>query len=202
MINTLSLFKRMAALTLASFWVLTPALHGVQVTTNTTGGFFTIRVANTPWEFSGRAERLLSVSFQEYSTGPLIVSEVSIDMEGANQLLRIYSTRPVSATELERAGDAGAGASEETFGVTPSKPPTEALTPAKAASTRAENAYSRATAGIVVKTYPATTHAKTVEFSVKKREELLKFYKAFSERLLDKKIAFPGSLRGTVFVIE
>ena len=69
--------------------------------------------------------------------------------------------------------------------------------------------------GLVVKTYPATTHAKTAEFSVSSRKELLAFYKSFRSLCTYKPVAVKpdgspdGSggtpvtaLGGTLFTLE
>ena len=203
-----TLLSRTAMLAFAVLCIFTPSLLGVQVLYQphnylSADKFFCIKVANTPWEFYGRVDRVLSVSFQEYSTGALMVSEVSIDMEGSNQLLRIYSTRPVSVAEAERAANAAANATTEVVGITPPVPSTDTLAPVKEAGARSEKAYAEATAGIVIKTYPATTHAKTVEFTVKKREELISFYKAFLDRSLGKKgLPPPSALNGAIFIIN
>jgi hypothetical protein len=54
---------------------------------------FGVQVEGTSMSFYGQADAILSVSFQEYTTGPLIVSEVVIDLRGSNQQLRIYASR-------------------------------------------------------------------------------------------------------------
>ena len=50
------------------------------------------------------------------------------------------------------------------------------------------------TAGLVVKSYPATTHAKTVELTVSSKAELQRFYSAFRDLLVARTVtAAPGS---------
>ena len=151
-------------------------------------GIFGIVLAGTAQEFYGRADHVLSVSFQEYSTGPLFVSEVVIDMTGSNQLFRIYHARPVSLNDATNVANAAAGAAGElTNGaVAPTVPdvPTEITN----AETTVQKAVSRVTAGLVVKTYPITTHAKTAEFSVGSREELLSFFKTFRDLYVNREL--------------
>ncbi|MDR2429350.1 MAG: hypothetical protein LBD14_00325 [Puniceicoccales bacterium] len=177
-------------------------------------------MAGTALGFYGRADRVLSVSFQEYTTGPLVVSEVVIDLEGANQLLRLYSARPVSPEEMARRSYEGvaAGAAE---GTDMAAPPAEILPSSGGATAKLEAggraAVEKFNAGLVVKTYPVTTHAKTAEFSVSSRKELLAFYNSFRSLCTNKPVAVkadgsPGgggagetqvlSLGGTLFTLE
>ncbi|MFZ9343732.1 MAG: hypothetical protein ACO268_01050, partial [Opitutales bacterium] len=50
--------------------------------------------------------------------------------------------------------------------------------PMAAIESKVNNVATQATAGLVVKSYPNTTHAKTVEMAVSSKAELLKFYDA------------------------
>jgi hypothetical protein len=154
---------------------------GVRANALPNKGIFGVKVNGTAQGFYGRADAVLSVSFQEYTTGPLYVTEVTLDMGGSNQLLRLFFSRPISAADAQRHADgAAAAASELSAGnISPSAPtiPSEVADVAD----RAGRAYVKARAGLVVKTYPTTTHAKTVDFSVSSREELESFYKSFRD---------------------
>ncbi|MDR0534819.1 MAG: hypothetical protein LBG65_00420 [Puniceicoccales bacterium] len=151
-------------------------------------GLFGITIAGTSQEFYGRADLVLSVSTQEYTTGPLHVTEVVIDMMGSNQLLRIYATRPMGVQDLAAgARNATDLSSELTHGaVAPTLPDTPSeIARADAAMQRA---YARTIGATVVKTYPVTTHAKTVEFNVADRAELLAFYAAFRDLYANREV--------------
>jgi hypothetical protein len=151
-------------------------------------GIFGIALSGTAQEFYGRADQVLSVSFQEYTTGPLFVSEVVIDMTGSNQLFRIYHARPVSLSDAAAAGAAAASAASELSGgaVSPTVPdvPSDVTT----AEATVHKAAARVTAGLVVKTYPHTTHAKTAEFSVSSREELVSFFRTFRDLYVNREV--------------
>ncbi len=148
------------------------------------GGIFGIEVSGTDLSFYGRADRVISVSFQEYTTGTFIVSEVVIDMANSNQQLRIYNTRtPGSADVADRTNRASA-ANSENRGLNPadaSKLPIPSQL--SALESKVTNLATSPAAGLVVKTYPSTTHAKTVEMAVSSKAELKSFYTAFKNLL-------------------
>jgi hypothetical protein len=154
---------------------------------------FGIAIAGTAQEFYGRADHVSSVSFQEYTTGALVVSEVVIDMTGGNQLLRIYSARPASVSDVAVvASNAAAATSELTDGaVSPTVP--EVPTEITKVDDKAQAAFARATAGLVVKTYPVTTHAKTAEYSVGSRAELLSFFQTFRDLYVNRELKVKNS---------
>ena len=148
------------------------------------GGIFGIEVSGTDLSFYGRADRVISVSFQEYTTGTFIVSEVVIDMANSNQQLRIYNTRtPGSADVADRTNRASA-ANSENRGLNPADA-TKLPIPSQlsALESKVTNLASGPTAGLVVKTYPTTTHAKTIEMAVSSKAELKSFYTAFKNLL-------------------
>lgn len=141
------------------------------------GGIFGIEVSGTDLSFYGRADRVISVSFQEYTTGTFIVSEVVIDMSNSNQQLRIYNTRtPGSGDVADRANRASAANSADA-----SKLPIPSQL--SALESKVTNLATSPAAGLVVKTYPSTTHAKTVEMAVSSKAELKSFYTAFKNLL-------------------
>ena len=183
------------------------------------GGIFGIEVSGTDLSFYGRADRVISVSFQEYTTGTFIVSEVVIDMANSNQQLRIYNTRtPGSADVADRANRASA-ANSENRGLN-SSDATKLPIPSQlsALESKVTNLTSGPTSGLVVKTYPTTTHAKTIEMAVSSKAELKSFYSAFKNLLCGTAVpASSGSttetadaegaatinqIGGTVFIIK
>lgn len=144
-------------------------------------GIFGIEAAGSDVSFYGRADQILSVSFQEYVvTGAGIVSEVVIDLRGSNQLLRIYTIRPPGTADVSERANRMSAANSESRGLDPSGA-TKLPVPSQiqALESKVTNITSAGTAGLVVKTYPTTTHAKTVEMMVSSKSELLAFYKSF-----------------------
>ncbi|MBM3826164.1 MAG: hypothetical protein FJ410_05560 [Verrucomicrobia bacterium] len=138
---------------------------------------FGIQVEGTALSFYGQADSILSVSFQEYTTGPLIVAEVVIDMRGSNQQLRLYASRPTSTAYVADRANRASAANSVNRGLDPAAATRLAIPgPLSAIESKVNNMATETTAGVVVKTYPNTTHAKTVEMVVSSKEELIKFY--------------------------
>lgn len=140
-------------------------------------GIFGIKVANTDMAFYGRADSILSISFQEYTTGSFIVAEVVIDMKDSNQQLRIYNARPPGTADVANRANRASSANAQNRGLDPneaSKLPIPG--PLAALETKVNNVVSNTTGDLVVKTYPTTTHAKTVEMTVTTKAELQQLY--------------------------
>jgi hypothetical protein len=160
------------------------------------GGIFGIEVSGTDLSFYGRADRVISISFQEYTTGTFIVSEVVIDMSNSNQQLRIYNTRTPGSGDVADRANRASTANSENRGLNPadaSKLPIPSQL--SALESKVTNLATGSTAGLVVKTYPSTTHAKTVEMVVSSKAELKSFYAAFKNLLCG--TAVPASLGTT-----
>jgi hypothetical protein len=140
-------------------------------------GIFGIKVANTDMAFYGRADAILSISFQEYTTGSFIVAEVVIDMKDSNQQLRIYNTRPPGTADVANRANRASAANSQNRGLDPkdaSKLPIPS--PLTLIESKVNNVVSDSTGDLVVKTYPNTTHAKTVEMVVLSKAELQQLY--------------------------
>ena len=140
-------------------------------------GIFGIKVANTDMAFYGRADAILSISFQEYTTGSFIVAEVVIDMKDSNQQLRIYNTRPPGTADVANRANRASAANSQNRGLDPkdaSKRPSPS--PLALIESKVNNVVSDSTGDLVVKTYPNTTHAKTVEMVVLSKAELQQLY--------------------------
>ena len=145
-------------------------------------GIFGVELEGSDAQFYARADHVLSVSWQEYTTGTYIVSEVVVDMAESNQQIRFYSLRAPSSDELKDAADrAAAGLPVSPVSVLPSNPLKDAEDKASAAATNAA-------AAMPVKSYPATTHAHTVEYAVGSRAELKKFYTSFRDLLCAREV--------------
>ena len=140
-------------------------------------GIFGIVVANTDMAFYGRADAILSLSFQEYTTGSFIVAEVVIDMKDSNQQFRIYNTRPVGTADVANRANRASAANSQNRGLDPkeaSKLPIPG--PLGILESKVNNVVNSTAGDIVVKTYPTTTHAKTVEMVVSTKDELKLLY--------------------------
>ena len=138
---------------------------------------FGIQVEGTDQSFYGQADSILSVSFQEYTTGALIVAEVVIDLRGSNQQLRLYASRPPGSADVADRANRASAANSVNRGLDPAAATRLAIPgPLSAIESKVNNVVTETTAGMVVKTYPNTTHAKTVEMVVSSKAELTKFY--------------------------
>ncbi len=123
--------------------------------------------------YYGRSDKIVSVSKQQYLVGPIIVTEVNIEMENSRTQLRIYNSRAIPS---EMAANL---AIKKTEGAANYAPPIPAVL-----KKIDEKAGNLATQQKVYKDYPQTTHAKTLEFIVPNIEELEKFYKQISSDFL------------------
>lgn len=152
-------------------------------------GIFGIECAGSDVAFYGRADQVLSVSFQEYVAGSFIVAEVVVDIANSNQQLRIYSVRaPGSADAVDRT-NRGLKANAQNRGLEPDQA-TQVPLPGALANLeqKVNNMTTSTTAGLVVKTYPTTTHAKTIEMSIPTRGEVYAFYKAFRDLMVAREV--------------
>ena len=174
------------ALSLLGLTVLAPDACALKMTKRaiTNQGVFGIEIQNTDMAFYGRADSVLSVSFQEYTTGSFIVSEVVVDMRDSNQQLRIYSARPPGTADVANRGNRALAANAQNRGLDASEASKIPLPgPLANIESKVNNIVTNTTSDLVVKTYPNTTHAKTVEFTVTSKEELKRFYTAFRDLL-------------------
>jgi hypothetical protein len=174
--------KALAAALLATA-ALAPLANGFQMSKKAirNQGIFGIKVNKTDMAFYGRADAILSISFQEYTTGSFIVAEVVIDMKDSNQQLRIYNTRPPGTADVANRANRASAANSENRGLDPkdaSKLPIPG--PLAIIESKVNNVVSNSTGDLVVKTYPNTTHAKTVEMVVTTKAELQMLFNKMS----------------------
>ncbi|MGE9295607.1 MAG: hypothetical protein ACQKBV_04905 [Puniceicoccales bacterium] len=160
--------KTLPLLLLASCLVAS-ALPAVQVQENalTNKRLFGIEMPTNLQSFYGRHDRINSVSLQEYMAGPYSVTEVAIDMAGSPLQLRIYHT------ELAQPQQVTAAMPNEAASRAGHVPPAVQKIIDKG---RDEANSSKPP---VIKDYPTTTHAKTIEFRVETKKELEQFYRLF-----------------------
>jgi len=167
------------AAVLAATVAFAPQAEALQMTKKAirNQGIFGVKVANTDMAFYGRADAILSISFQEYTTGSFIVSEVVIDMKDSNQQLRIYNTRAPGTADVANRANRASAANSQNRGLDPkdaSKLPIPG--PLAAIESKIKNVANNTTGDLVGKTYPTTTHAKTVEMVVSTKAELQSLY--------------------------
>jgi len=105
-------------------------------------------------------------------------------MQNSNQQLRIYFTRPPGSADVADRANRASVANSQNRGLDPSAASKLPIPgPLAAIESKVNNVTQSATAGLVVKTYPNTTHAKTVEMVVSSKAELQRFYGAFKDLL-------------------
>jgi hypothetical protein len=170
---------RPLALALLAALALVPQAEALQMSKRAirNQGIFGIKIARTDMAFYGRADSILSISFQEYTTGSFIVAEVVIDMKDSNQQLRLYAARPPGSDDVANRVNRASEANSQNRGLDPAdarKLPVPG--PLAAIESKVNNMISGTTGDIVVKTYPSTTHAKTVEMIVSSKAELQRLY--------------------------
>ncbi len=115
--------------------------------------------------FYGNANKVVSISKQEYIAGPLLVTEVCIELDQSNLQVRIYNARTIPPSEL----------SEISKKSLPEPLAKMAKSPylAKRLDDSKKNEVSQQK---VYKDYPTTTHARTLEFISPELDELNAFY--------------------------
>ncbi|MEM8549331.1 MAG: hypothetical protein AAGF10_00935 [Verrucomicrobiota bacterium] len=121
--------------------------------------------------FYADARMVYGVSLQRYQTGPFYVTEMVIDIGGVVSQFRIYATEPFdeSAWQSRLPAQAPSGLKEGT-GVPAA---------VQKAASRGKQTISSTESGLVVKDYPVSTHAKTVEFRLAQAKDVEDLYDAF-----------------------
>ena len=114
---------RPLALALLAALALVPQAEALQMSKKAirNPGIFGIKIARTDMAFYGRADAILSISFQEFTTGAFIVSEVVIDMKDSHQQLRIYHTRPPGTDDVANRANRASEANSQNRGLDPSQ---------------------------------------------------------------------------------
>lgn len=152
-----------------------PLLHALIVEDIGNKAIFGIQVEKDRQEFYGRITSVNSVSLQSYLTATYRVTEMTIDMIGSPLQLRLYHAGPPNpAEEAKRLQDKTGLQSVQI-------PDWNLPTPIDKAVKTADNVQSLA----VFKEYPVTTHAKTIEYRVGNRDELIALYLQFKAHWLN-----------------
>jgi hypothetical protein len=169
---------------------------------------FGIQFPEASRSFYGHANRVQSISLQDYLTASFRVTELNIVNQGS-ALLRIYYSRPLRPGELQKALADGAQA-----GGMPGSSIMQSPAPAQvqALADRAQGVTDAVTGTEVLKEYPTATHAHTIEFRVSSREALLDLHTALIDHWTEQPASEETdenddpverlSLGGTVFTVE
>ena len=168
-----------------------------------TDAVFGIAFPSETRAYYARADAVRSVSLQSYITSAFKVVELNVVTEGP-ALMRVYHSRALKPGELEAAMRDSASAAGA--GSTPQPLPPSVRQMAE----RAANATEPLTGDTVTKSYPAATHAHTVEYRVRSRGELLELFAALRDHWLEVPVDTEGgadsgdsrSLGGTLFTVE
>jgi hypothetical protein len=186
--------------------------HALQVDTGGVNNeaLFGIEFPAASRAFYGHANRVQSISVQDYLTASFRVTELNIVNQGS-ALLRIYYSRPLQPGELQKALVDGAQAPAMPGGgsimQSPVPPQVQAL------ADRARGVSDAVTGTEVLKEYPTATHAHTIEYRVSSSGELLDLHTALINHWTQEPVSDQGgtqegeaverlSLGGTVFTVE
>ena len=194
----------------------TSCLSAVTVRSNAINNkaLFGITFPDDTKEYYGKEAAIHSISKQEYITSGFRGVEINIVTAGSG-LLRIYHSRPLKLGELQAAMDDGAAAAgvPSTIQRSPVPPGVQAM------ADRASGIAEAMTSDTVMKEYPLATHARTIEYRVQTRSELLDLFDELQKHWL-KEPAFyeggqivdedeatskkmePRSLGGTRFIVQ
>lgn len=117
------------------------------------------------------ATKVVSISMQKYTNGEQVIFEIDIDT-GSDALVRLYHAQTLKEALVEKS---------------------EKLPNAQQISTKAQSISDAANASIpddvkklkpeklVYKSYPTTTHAKTIELIIDSQESILSLYQLLTE---------------------
>ncbi len=117
--------------------------------------------------YYGAANKIVSISKQSFfvDASPVLVTEICIELDQSPLQVRIYNARIIGADEM-----ASRAADSLPAGLKPYANPPESVK--KMIGNAAEKTSSANTLRDIRKNYPATTHARTLEFIVEDIDEL------------------------------
>jgi hypothetical protein len=138
-------------------------------------------------EYYGKEAAIHSISKQEYLTSGFRVVEINIVTAG-NGLLRIYHSRVLRLGELQAAMTDGAAAAgmPSTLQRSPVPPGVQQM------ADRASGVAEAMTSSTVMKEYPLATHARTIEYRVQTRSELLDLFDQLQKHWLKEPAYYEG----------
>jgi hypothetical protein len=148
---------------------------------------FAITFPGDSKEYCGKEAAIHSISKHEYITFGYRVVEINI-ATASNGLLRIYHSRALQLGELQAAMADGAGAAGVPSSIQRSPVPPGVQQMADRASAVAE----AITSDTVMKEYPLATHARTIEYRVQTRSELLDLFDQLQKHWIKEPTYFEG----------
>jgi hypothetical protein len=184
----LSLRKILPALLLALF---TCQLSAVSVTTRgiQNPAVYGIEFPGDTRAYYGIEAGVQSISTQEYVTANFRVIELNIVTQGT-ALLRIYYSRPLKVGELQKALSNGVDATGMSTASSiiqrPLPPQVQAM------ADRASGVSEAMTGTEVMKEYPIATHARTIEYRIGSRKELLELHDELKKHWLKEPAYYEG----------
>ena len=165
--------------------------------------------------FYAKENHVRSISIQEYVTTTFRVVEINIVTDGI-ALVRIYYSRPMKPGEVTAAiADATQAAGVPPSAIRQPLPPG-----VQTMADQAAGVHQSVTGDTVIKEYPLATHARTIEFRLRSRAELIELYDELEKHWLKEPAFFengqiidegnqttqtkkqPRSLGGTIFTVE
>lgn len=195
---------------------LTSSLSAVTVRTRAikNKALFAITFPSETKEYYGKEAAIHSISKQEYVTSGFRVVEINIVTAG-NGLLRIYHSRALRLGELQAAMADGVDAAgvPSTIQRSPVPPAVQEM------ADRAGGIAEAVTSDTVMKEYPLATHARTIEYRIQKRSELLDLFDELQKHWVKEPAYYEGgqivdedeatsskmeprSLGGTRFIVQ
>ena len=136
---------------------------------------FGLRFTEAGGEYIGKVGNISSVSLQKYVTAAFEITELNIDLENSPTQLRIYHTGPLQSNKV----------------LPGNRTVTNPLNRLNPALTSKANK-------LVFKDYPATTHARTLEFKVAEQQDILDLHAQIRNRWIG--ASNPG-LNRTLFTV-
>lgn len=137
---------------------------------------FGIEFVESEQEFFAKVSAIQSIALQEYVTSAFRVTELNIEVVGMSSQVRIYATEVLDVNEVAAFGTPQ--------GMPPGAPPMPPMPESvMGASKSVRESFAPAVVPVdVVKTYPITTHARTIEFQLSSRDGVQELYTALRNR--------------------
>jgi hypothetical protein len=168
---------------------LASSLNAVTVRTRAikNKALFAITFPDDTKEYYGKEAAIHSISKQEYVTSGFRVVEINIVTAG-NGLLRIYHSRALRLGELQAAMADGADAAgvPSTIQRSPVPPGVQQM------ADRASGVAEAMTSDTVMKEYPLATHARTIEYRIQTRGELLDLFDELQKHWIKEPAYYEG----------
>lgn len=121
-------------------------------------------------EFFAKVASLQGVTLHQYMTEAYLVTEMNLDISGGSQQIRIYATKLLKPSVLAEKSELPAPKTIKDI-------PSQLDKLSEPVTSKIEPALPQT----VFKSYPVTTHAKTVEYLLQDEEQVFDLYKTLKE---------------------